>query len=67
MRQNVGYAQLLMMPAIVGGRPPPADIYELGMVKQKVDNQIVVAERVKAPIGDWTAHTTIMTGQIKHE
>jgi transcription initiation factor TFIIF subunit beta len=43
------------------------DIYELDMVKQEAENQIVVAERAKAPLGMRRAHTTIMTGQIKHE
>ena len=44
-----------------------SDIYELDMVKQKVENQIVVADRAKAPSGVGRARTTIMTGQIKHE
>src|SRR6267154_5873141 len=44
-----------------------SDIYELDMVKQNVENQIVVAERAKAPSGMGRARTTIMTGQIKHE
>src|SRR5258708_7002013 len=43
------------------------DVYELDMVNQNVDNQIVVAERAKAPSGTGRARTTIMTGQIKHE
>ncbi|KAF8492548.1 transcription initiation factor IIF, beta subunit-domain-containing protein [Russula emetica] len=43
------------------------DIYELDMVNQDVENQIVVAERAKAPSGTGRARTTIMTGQIKHE
>ncbi len=43
------------------------DIYELDMVNQNVENQIVVAERAKAPSGMGRARTTIMTGQIKHE
>ena len=43
------------------------DIYELDMVNQNVGNQIVVAERAKAPSGTGRARTTIMTGQIKHE
>jgi transcription initiation factor TFIIF subunit beta len=42
-------------------------IYELDTVKQKVENQIVVAERAKAPSGMGWARTTIMMGQIKHE
>lgn len=43
------------------------DIYELDMVNQNVENQVVVAERAKAPSGTGRARTTIMTGQIKHE
>jgi len=43
------------------------DIYELDILNQKVENQIVVAERAKAPSGTGRARTTIMTGQIKHE
>ena len=43
------------------------DIYELDMVNQDVENQIVIAERAKAPSGTGRARTTIMTGQIKHE
>ena len=43
------------------------DIYELDMVNQNVDNQIVIAERAKAPSGTGRARTTIMTGQVKHE
>ena len=43
------------------------DTYELDMVKQQVENQIVVAERAKGTSGMGWARTTIMTGQIKHE
>jgi transcription initiation factor TFIIF subunit beta len=43
------------------------DIYELDMVNQNVENQVVIAERAKAPSGTGRARTTIMTGQIKHE
>jgi transcription initiation factor TFIIF subunit beta len=43
------------------------DIYELDMVNQDVHNQIVVAERAKAPSGPGRARTTIMTGKVKHE
>ena len=50
-----------------GGDNGDEDIYELDMLKQKVENQIVVAERAKAPSGTGRARTTIMTGQIKHE
>ncbi|KAH8978810.1 transcription initiation factor IIF, beta subunit-domain-containing protein [Lactarius hatsudake] len=43
------------------------DIYELDMVNQDVHNQVVVAERAKAPTGAGRARTTIMTGKVKHE
>ncbi|KAH9029330.1 transcription initiation factor IIF, beta subunit-domain-containing protein [Lactarius deliciosus] len=43
------------------------DIYELDMVNQDVHNQVVVAERAKAPTGTGRARTTIMTGKVKHE
>ncbi|KAH9964878.1 transcription initiation factor IIF, beta subunit-domain-containing protein [Russula dissimulans] len=43
------------------------DIYELDMVNQDVHNQVVVAERAKAPSGIGRARTTIMTGKVKHE
>jgi len=43
------------------------DIFELDMVNQNVENQVVIAERAKAPSGTGRARTTIMTGQIKHE
>ena len=37
------------------------------MVNQDVHNQVVVAERAKAPSGGGRARTTIMTGKVKHE
>jgi transcription initiation factor TFIIF subunit beta len=43
------------------------DIYELDMVNQDVHNQVVIAERAKAPSGTGRARTTIMTGKVKHE
>ncbi|THH16875.1 hypothetical protein EW146_g3847 [Bondarzewia mesenterica] len=43
----------------------PVDRYELEMVNQDVNNQIVIAEREKEP--NSRARTTIMTGKIKHE
>jgi transcription initiation factor TFIIF subunit beta len=49
------------------GGDEDGDMYELDMVKQKVENQIAVAERAKAPSRMGRARTTIMTGQIKHE
>ena len=41
------------------------DEYELDMVNDAVENQIVVAEREKAPKS--RARTTILTGTVKHE
>ncbi|KAN0123154.1 Transcription initiation factor IIF, beta subunit domain containing protein [Russula decolorans] len=49
------------------GGDEDGDMYELDMFKQKVENQIAVAERAKAPSRMGRARTTIMTGQIKHE
>ena len=37
------------------------------MVNQDVHNQVVVAERAKAPSGAGRARATIMTGKVKHE
>lgn len=50
-----------------GGGDEDGDIYELDFLKQKVENQIVVAERAKAPSGMGRARATIMTGQINNE
>lgn len=41
------------------------DEYEMDMVNEAVENQIVVAEREKAPGS--RARTTILTGRIKHD
>ena len=57
---------------------PEPDCYELDMVNDSVDNQIVVAERPKDPALSTSAsaaaatvntraRTTILTGRIKHE
>jgi transcription initiation factor TFIIF subunit beta len=54
-------------PRIVVVVPSDDDIYELNMVNQDVHNQVVVAERAKAPSGTGRARTTIMTGKVKHE
>lgn len=43
----------------------PMDQYEMDMLNQDVNNQIVVAEREKEPHS--RARTTIMTGKVKHE
>lgn len=55
---------VVLVPSEDGGDD---DIYELDMVNQDVHNQIVVAERAKAPTGAGRARTTIMTGKVKHE
>ena len=59
-------------PAVTALRlPDEPDAYELEMVNDAVDNQIVVAERPKDPYphpsGNSRARTTILTGRIKHE
>lgn len=55
---------VVLVPSDDGGGD---DIYELDMVNQDVHNQVVVAERAKAPSGTGRARTTIMTGKVKHE
>ena len=55
---------IVLVPSDDGGDD---DIYELDMVNQDVHNQVVVAERAKAPSGGGRARTTIMTGKVKHE
>ena len=47
--------------------PSDPDEYELEMVNQDVENQIVVAEREKEPGTGSRARTTILTGSVKHE
>jgi transcription initiation factor TFIIF subunit beta len=49
------------------GSDGDGDIYELDLIKEKVENQIVVANCAKAPSGMGRARTTIISGQIKHE
>jgi transcription initiation factor TFIIF subunit beta len=58
---------VVFVPPEDGSSDADEDIYELDMVNQNVENQVVVAERAKAPSGTGRARTTIMTGQIKHE
>ncbi|KAA1476274.1 transcription initiation factor IIF, beta subunit [Dentipellis sp. KUC8613] len=53
------------IPPEGGAAAAEADTYEMDMVNQDVHNQIVVAEREKAPQS--RARTTIMTGKVKHE
>lgn len=59
-------------PKIVLMLPPEngeerGDEYEMDMVNESVDNQIVIAEREKEPGTGSRARTTILTGRIKHE
>lgn len=61
-------------PRIVLRLPPdPAtpdvegDEYEMDMVNDSVENQVVVAEREKEPGKGSRARTTILTGRVKHE
>ena len=44
-----------------------AEEYEMDMVNDNVENQIVVAEREKDPGTTSRARTTILTGRVKHE
>lgn len=45
------------------------DVYELDMVQESVENQIVIAEREKEPppVPGTRARTTVLTGRVKHE
>ncbi|TDL20792.1 hypothetical protein BD410DRAFT_790464 [Rickenella mellea] len=54
---------VLILPPDTDSTEP--DEYELDMVNDDVPNQIVVAEREKAPGS--RARTTILTGRIKHD
>ncbi|KAI9061195.1 hypothetical protein FKP32DRAFT_1576737 [Trametes sanguinea] len=47
--------------------PGEPDEYEMEMVNQDVENQIVIAEREKEPGTGSRARTTILTGSVKHE
>ncbi|GBE88062.1 Transcription initiation factor IIF subunit beta [Sparassis crispa] len=46
---------------------PGGDEYELDMVNDAVENQIVVAEREKEPGSASRARTTMLTGIVQHE
>ncbi|TFY63542.1 hypothetical protein EVJ58_g3198 [Rhodofomes roseus] len=45
------------------------DVYEMDMVQESVENQVVVAEREKEPppVPGTRARTTVLTGRVKHE
>lgn len=55
---------MMMLPPNPDGT---CDEYELDMVNESVENQIVVAEREKYPGVPHRARTTILTGRVKHE
>lgn len=52
---------------LVNAETPEGEVeeFEMDMVNEEVDNQIVVAEREKEPGS--RARTTILTGRVKHE
>ena len=56
---------VLILPPDDGGEK--CDEFELDMVNESVENQIVVAEREKEPGTGSRARTTILTGRVKHE
>lgn len=58
---------VLMLPSRTDNPSEPADEYELDMINDAVENQIVVAEREKEPGTANRARTTILTGRVKHE
>ncbi|KAH6913608.1 transcription initiation factor IIF, beta subunit [Coprinopsis sp. MPI-PUGE-AT-0042] len=74
---SLAHPHILNWPTFEMGKTIPTqgnepDIYELEMVSDNVDNQIIVAERNLHPVGHPQAHTsrartTILTGRIKHE
>ena len=45
------------------------DVYEMDMVQESVENQVVIAEREKEPppVPGTRARTTVLTGRVKHE
>ncbi|KAG6836838.1 hypothetical protein H0H93_002518 [Arthromyces matolae] len=80
---NTDPAELAARPVFTGSlapapEGPEPDCYELEMVNDNVDNQLVVAERPKDPslsvstsaaaaTTNSRARTTILTGRVKHE
>jgi transcription initiation factor TFIIF subunit beta len=74
---SLAHPHILNWPTFEMGKTIPTqgnepDIYELEMVSDNVDNQIIVAERNLHPAGHPQSHTsrartTILTGRIKHE
>lgn len=58
---------ILTLPPSEENPSEEGDAYEMDMVNDTVQNQVVVAEREKEPGTGSRARTTILTGQVKHE
>ncbi|EMD31465.1 hypothetical protein CERSUDRAFT_119685 [Gelatoporia subvermispora B] len=58
---------LLKLPPNPANPDGEGDEYEMDMVNEAVENQVVVAEREKEPGTASRARTTILTGRVKHE
>lgn len=58
---------MLILPPNPAEPGSTSEQYEMDMVNDDVENQIVVAEREKDPVGSSRARTTILTGRVKHE
>jgi len=58
---------VLILPPNPENPSGEGDEYEMDMVNEAVENQIVIAEREKLPGTASRARTTILTGRVKHE
>ncbi|KAI0787371.1 transcription initiation factor IIF, beta subunit-domain-containing protein [Fomes fomentarius] len=58
---------MLILPPNPDDPGSTSEQYEMDMVNDDVENQIVVAEREKDPVASSRARTTILTGRVKHE
>ncbi|KAI0080933.1 transcription initiation factor IIF beta subunit [Panus rudis PR-1116 ss-1] len=58
---------MLRVPPPPGRPEDEAEEYELDMLNESVENQIVVAEREKAPGTGSRARLSILTGRVKHD
>jgi len=58
---------VLILPANSDNDGAEPDEYELDMINEAVENQVVIAEREKEPGKKSRARTTILTGRVKHE
>jgi len=58
---------VLILPNADPNSTQPGDEYEMDMVNDAVENQVVIAEREKEPGSGNRARTTILTGRVKHE